>query len=274
MPFTEVKIEKSKWRLDKESRILMLGSCFTTNIGGMLEKEGFNPLVNPFGVLFNPASIAASFKRMASREPFRNEDVINIGFHTTNPKIGDKSLPVIKYCSFFHHSSLARETGEAFLKNANDVLEKSSDFLEKADTLIITLGTSWVFRHIERGYIVSNCHKINPREFRREFLSAGQTAGIIGEIVGRFPDKHFIFTVSPIRHFKDGAHGNQISKASLLLAVDKICSDFHNVEYFPSYEIMLDELRDYIYYAEDMVHPSERAIEHIYRRFKECFINR
>lgn len=268
---TEVKIEKSKWNINKESGILMLGSCFTTNIGEELKRDGYNVLVNPFGVLFNPASIACAFNRFITAEPYNEADVINIGLHTTEPNGDEKRLPEDRFCSFYHHSSLARESGREFLCNANSILERSSEFLRNANTVIITLGTSWVFRHIRRDFIVSNCHKINPKEFRREFLPIESTAAFLSEMAGAFPEKHFIFTVSPIRHFKDGAHGNRISKASLLIAIDNVLKSCGNVEYFPSYEIMLDELRDYRYYAEDLVHPSDEAIKYIYARFRATY---
>lgn len=262
---TPVNIKKGKSEICYNSKILMLGSCFTTEVGKIMQDYRFDVMPNPFGVLYNPASILSSIKRMASCCKFTCEDVVE-----TNPS--DKGV-ARKYASFFHHSSFARLTAEEFLENANDHLAKSHTFMQEADTVIITLGTAWVFRHIDKGYIVSNCHKRVAKEFQRELMTVEECSKCLQEIVALLPDKNIIFTVSPIRHFKDGAHGNQISKSTLLLAVDNITSEFSNCSYFPSYEIMMDELRDYRYYAEDMVHPSPLAIKYIFQKFSEAYIS-
>ena len=231
-------------------KILMTGSCFTDNIGRLLTNYGFDVCVNPFGTLYNPASVAESIKRLINGNEFRAEDCIEIG-------AGDARI-----CSFHHHTSFARTSKEEFIRNANERLAEASAFFKECNKVIITLGTSWCYRHIEKDIIVSNCLKRNPKEFVREFLPAGQTASLLKEIMDMCPDKEFIFTVSPIRHFKDGAHGNQLSKASLLLGINET-----GAEYFPAYEIMMDELRDYRFYAEDMCHPSEQAVNYIGERF-------
>jgi hypothetical protein len=167
-----------------------------------------------------------------------------------------------RICSFHHHTSFARTSPEEFLENANARLKEARAFFRDCNKVIITLGTSWCYRHIEKGFIVSNCLKRHPKEFARELLSSSETASMLREIMELCPDKEFIFTVSPIRHFKDGAHGNQLSKASLLLGIDEL-----GAEYFPAYEIMMDELRDYRFYAEDMCHPSSQAVNYIGERF-------
>ena len=231
-------------------KILMTGSCFTDNIGRLLTNYGFDVCVNPFGTLYNPASVAESIKRLIDGNEFRAEDCVEIG-------AGDARI-----CSFHHHTSFARKSKEEFIENANKRLAEASAFFKECNKVIITLGTSWCYRHIEKDIIVSNCLKRNPKEFVREFLPATETASLLKEIMDMCPDKEFIFTVSPIRHFKDGAHGNQLSKASLLLGINET-----GAEYFPAYEIMMDELRDYRFYAEDMCHPSEQAVNYIGERF-------
>ena len=231
-------------------KIMMIGSCFTDNIGRLLTNYGFDVCVNPFGTLYNPASVAESIKRLINGNEFRTEDCVEIG-------AGDARI-----CSFHHHTSFARTSKEEFIRNANEKLAEASAFFKECNKVIITLGTSWCYRHIEKDIIVSNCLKRNPKEFVREFLPSMETASLLKEIMEMCPDKKFIFTVSPIRHFKDGAHGNQLSKASLLLGINET-----GAEYFPAYEIMMDELRDYRFYAEDMCHPSEQAVNYIGERF-------
>ena len=238
----------------------MLGSCFTDNIGGQLKNFGFDVCVNPFGTLYNPASVLSAVKRLISKEPFTEADCVRIG-------AGD-----MRFCSYYHHTSFARASQEEFLNNANAALAEAAEFFNNCNKVIITLGTSWCYRHIERDMIVSNCLKHPAAEYKREFLPAGQTADILAEIMeicNRITHKEFIFTVSPIRHFKDGAHGNQISKASLLVGIDQVLNSelCCKADYFPSYEIMMDELRDYRFYAEDMCHPTLQAVNYIRERF-------
>ena len=251
---TPVTDATCKVNISYDDRILLLGSCFTDNIGSMLKNYGFNVCCNPFGSLYNPASILSSIRRLKERKPFTNEDCVEIG-------AGD-----IRTCSFSHHTSFARATNEEFLAHANRTLDEAADFFHTCNKIIITLGTSWCFRHLEKDFIVSNCLKRNPKEFRRELMTLNEVSDIMAEIVELCPEKEFIFTVSPIRHFKDGAHGNQISKATLLLGLNEV-TKLCRCDYFPAYEIVMDELRDYRFYAEDMCHPSQQAVEYIGERF-------
>ena len=255
---TPVSIEPLERRLGFDSRFLFVGSCFADSVGAIMREAGFDVTLNPFGVLYNPASIAQSFARMASRELFTEADVIcNEGLYT----------------SFWHHSRFSRPSAEEFLDNANRSLLSAADSFEAADVCVVTLGTSWVFRHLERDMIVSNCHKIAATAFRRERLSVSQSAEFLAPVIERNPGKLWIFTVSPIRHMADGAHGNQISKASLLLAMDQLRERFANVEYFPAYEIMMDELRDYRFYEENLTHPNHLAVEYIFDCFRQFAID-
>ena len=236
-----------------DDRIMMLGSCFSDSIGQQLSDFGFNVCVNPFGTLYNPASILNSVRMLVSGHDFSEKDCVPVG-------AGDGRI-----CSFSHHTSFARPTNDEFLTHADKALKGASEFFHSCNKVIITLGTSWCFRHLEKDMIVSNCLKRDAKEFVREFISQEQTAEALKEIMGLCPDKEFIFTVSPIRHFKDGAHGNQLSKSALLLGVNAALDD--GADYFPAYEIMMDELRDYRFYAEDMCHPSQQAVDYIRERF-------
>ena len=242
----------------------MLGSCFSDNIGGQLKNFGFNVCVNPFGTLYNPASVLSAIERLISQEKFIDADCVLIG-------AGD-----LRFCSYSHHTSFARSSKDEFLGNANQALKEAAEFFRTCNKVIITLGTSWCYRHIERNQIVSNCLKHPAAEYQREFLQAEQTAEILTRLMNicnhsdeSITPKEFIFTVSPIRHFKDGAHGNQVSKASLLVGIDKVLNEnsVEKADYFPSYEIMMDELRDYRFYAEDMCHPTLQAVNYIRERF-------
>ena len=262
---TPVEIKKGDIKLDYNSKVMMLGSCFTTEVGKIMQDYRFDVMINPFGVLYNPASILSSVKRIVSQEPFTDEDIIE-----ANPT--DKGV-ARKYASFYHHSSFARLNREEFLSNANVHLQESCKYLQQANTVIITLGTAWVFRHLEKDIIVSNCHKRVAKEFSRQLITVAECTRCLQEIADLLPDKKIIFTVSPIRHFKDGAHGNQISKSTLLLAIENIVKANDRCCYFPSYEIMMDELRDYRYYAEDMVHPSQLAVKYIFKKFTEAHIS-
>jgi len=230
----------------------MTGSCFSTEVGNLLLGDGFNVRMNPFGIMFNPASIASSLVRLEEGTRFTMDDVIE--------REG-------QYVSFFHHGSFRRPTAEQFLKDANESLASSAELFAGCDTVIITLGTAWVFRHIARGYIVGNCHKVPAREFSREFLELDEIVALLSPVIGRHPDKRWIFTVSPIRHLADGAHGNQISKSTLLLAVDRLQKMYSNVCYFPAYEIMMDELRDHSWYIDGGNHPTPEAVRYIYGEF-------
>ena len=256
---TPVNDEKCQSGISYSDKIMMLGSCFTDNIGRQLENFGFDVCINPFGTLYNPVSILQSVRRLISEEPFTEEDCIDMG-------AGSGLI-----CSFSHHTSFARKDRETFLEDACRSLEEARRYFRECNKLIITLGTSWCFRHIERDLIVSNCLKRPAQEFTRKRLSLTETAEALSEIITICRDgrggasKDIIFTVSPIRHFKDGAHGNQISKATLLLGIEEVLSE--GCAYFPAYEIVMDELRDYRFYAEDMCHPSQQTIDYIRERF-------
>ncbi len=260
---TQVADERCRVGISYEDKILMLGSCFSDSIGRQLLDYGFDVCVNPFGTLYNPVSILRSVERLVSGEPFGPEDCVQIG-------AGDD-----RWCSFCHHTSFARPTQEEFLENANRALATAKEHFQKCNRIIITLGTSWCFRHVASGDIVSNCLKRPAAEFVRERLTVTEVTEALRRIAGlcagaSSKETGIIFTVSPIRHFKDGAHGNQVSKAGLLLGIEEMISagqEGLDMDYFPSYEIVMDELRDYRFYAEDMCHPSSQTVGYIRDRF-------
>lgn len=238
------------------SKYFVIGSCFATEMGNRMLAAGMDVCLNPFGTIFNPVSISNSIRRLASAEPFTAEECVEMGAGAG------------KICSFFHHTSFARRTSEEFLENANQALAQAAQEWADADTVIITFGTAWVWRHIASGRIVSNCLKRPGYEFSHELLGLDEVTAIIKELLEKYPQKRFIFTVSPIRHLWNGAHSNQISKATLLMAIDAA-----GAEYFPSYEILLDELRDYSWYAADKVHPSAEAVDIIWKRFSDRILS-
>ena len=244
-------------------KIMMLGSCFSDNIGKQMADFGFDVCINPFGTLYNPVSILQSIRRMVSCKPFTAEDCEDMG-------AGSGLI-----CSFEHHTSFARKDSQEFLDNANKALSQAAEIFRECNCLIITLGTSWCYRHTGRDIIVSNCLKRPATEFERVRLSTEEICKALDEITAicaggnGIRPKKIIFTVSPIRHFKDGAHGNQLSKSALLLGIDDTIQGLQSpkADYFPAYEIMMDELRDYRFYAEDMCHPSQQAVDYIRERF-------
>ena len=256
---TEIKIQPLEQTVAYGDGLLFLGSCFADEVGGICKGLGFNAMVNPFGVLYNPASIAQSVERLHCGKPFDHEEVIRVGEG--------------QYCTFSHNTAFWSSSEDMLLETVNQRLDEAHGHFIKSKWVIISLGTSWVFRHKSSARIVSNCHKLPANQFERQFLTVEQSVQYLSEIVRQHPEKQFVFTVSPLRHLKDGMHGNQLSKAALLLAVDEVCWQFSNAHYFPAYEILLDELRDYRFYKEDMVHPTEQAVRYIWERFAAFAIN-
>lgn len=265
---TKVDLGKSKIGISFDDKILVLGSCFADNIGQKLIQAGFNVCLNPFGTLYNPVSVKKALDRIANGKLVSKEECVEMG----------AGAGLI--CSFSHHTSFARPSCEDFLLAANTSIEKAHRFYKSCNKLIITLGTAWCYNLKSTGDTVSNCLKRKASDFNRVRLSLPQVSETLSRMFlnlnseeGGVPDKKVILTVSPIRHLADGAHGNQLSKSSLLLAAESLCQDFPSqAEYFPSYEIMMDELRDYRFYADDMVHPSGLAVNYLWERFMDFAI--
>lgn len=255
---TDVKIQPIEQRIVYGDRLLFLGSCFADEIGNICKGLGFDALVNPFGVLFNPASICQSVERLESGKVYTKDDVIEVGGEF--------------FCTFSHNTEFWNPSPERLLETVNGSLNSARQHFLQTKWIVISLGTSWIYRHKQRSLIVSNCHKLPSQLFQREFLTTEQSTELLSQLVEKHEDKQFIFTVSPLRHLKDGLHENQISKAALLLAVDEICKRFGNTHYFPAFEILLDELRDYRFYKEDMIHPTEQAVRYIWENFTDFAI--
>lgn len=250
---TEIKIQPLEQTIAYGDGLLFLGSCFADEVGALCRGLGFDAMVNPFGVLYNPASIAQSVERLDTGQAFEHDDVIVVGEN--------------QYCTFSHNTSFWSSSETALLEQTNRSLAEAHVHFMASKWVVISLGTSWVFKNKVSGKVVSNCQKLPANQFDRQFLSVERSSQYLAEIVQRHPEKQFVFTVSPLRHLKDGLHENQLSKAALLLAVDKVCKTYDNAHYFPAYEILLDELRDYRFYKEDMVHPTEQAVRYIWKRF-------
>ena len=253
---TPVEVGRSKVSISLNDKLFILGSCFADNMGQKMIDLGFDVCVNPFGTIYNPVSVCNSIARLSSGIPFSEDECVPMG----------AGAGLI--CSFSHHTSFARRTDDEFLDVANAALKEAERRWKAATKVIITLGTAWIYEYSRTGEVVSNCLKIDAKEFTRRRLSVRESSTLLMNMLARHPDKEFIFTVSPIRHLKDSAHGNQLSKSTLLLTLDEVLAKFPDrCDYFPAYEILLDELRDYRFYAPDMVHPSSQAVDYLWSRF-------
>lgn len=256
---TSVPLSKSDSPISYASNILTLGSCFAENMGQKLDYYKFQNVVNPFGIIFNPVSLEKLIKRIITKQYFTPNDVF---FHNE------------AWHCFEVHSELSHPDQALFLKKLNTVLEDMHFQIFKFSHCIITLGTSWVYRHLESDTVVANCHKVPQKQFAKELLSITQIEQSLQSIMSLVHSVNskvqFIFTVSPVRHIKDGFFENNVSKAHLLSAVSSIIHH-PSSNYFPSFEIMLDELRDYRFYKEDMLHPSTQAIDYIWDLFSKAY---
>lgn len=246
-----VDIPAYPFRIAPEQPGLVLGSCFATHIGGWLREGKLPVCVNPFGVLYNPASVAQALERLASGELFAGDDLF-----------GYKGL----WHSFAHHGDFSGPDKAAVLASINRALTDGAQALYEADYLLLTLGTAWVYER--QGSVVANCHKLPAREFVRRRLSVAEMVELLAGQIERWPKKQILLTVSPVIHRGDGLVENQLSKASLIVAAHELAVRFPGrVHYFPAYEIVTGELRDYRFYAEDMCHPSPLAVEVVRERF-------
>ncbi|HEY6913366.1 MAG TPA: GSCFA domain-containing protein [Paludibacter sp.] len=259
---TNVEIPPTDLTITYGDRIMTLGSCFAENIGGRMKQLYFDTEINPFGVLYNPVSISNSIKMLIDNRPFTEDDLFQ-----------NRGL----WQSFSHSSLFSATTAEKCLEAINERFHAAADFLRETNILVITFGTAWVYEEAKGGRVVSNCHKLPASSFIRRRLTVDEIVSDYSELVTRlktlYPRLQIIFSVSPIRHWKDGAHGNNVSKSTLLLAIDALQNEFDNVHYFPAYEIQLDELRDYRFYASDMLHPSDVAVDYIWQRFAETYFD-
>lgn len=248
-------------QLDYNSKIMLFGSCFSENIGETFKYYKFQTTVNPFGILFHPLAIENLITKAINKDYYSKED---LEFHNE------------QWCCLEAHSKLSTTSSAALLEVLNRQIEKAHNDLLNASHIIITLGTSWVYRHIASDKIVANCHKIPQKQFLKELLSVAQITesleAIISLVKSVNPNITFLFTVSPVRHIKDGFIENTRSKSHLLAAIHQVIEPRAQRYYFPSYEIMMDELRDYRFYNPDMLHPNEVAINYIWEKFKTVWL--
>ncbi len=261
---TKVIIPKASFEISHQSKILLMGSCFSENIGSKLIDSKFSVNVNPFGILYNPVSIFNAVSRLLDKESFNHKDFIHYNDC---------------YHSLMHHGSFSNTNLDEAIDHVNAEFNLAANQLDNADVLLITLGTSYVFRWNESGEVVGNCHRIPSDKFSRERLTVESIflswTKLINRIIALNPNIKIIFTVSPIRHFKDGAHENQLSKAILHLSIDYLMQEFpENTFYFAAYEIMMDQLRDYRFYTDDMLHPTALTQSYIWDRFSETYFTK
>ena len=259
---TKITVAAPDFSIDYNSRLMMLGSCFAENMGSKFSYYKFDVDVNPCGIIYNPLSVANVLRLIVEGKQFEKSDLRQVGG---------------KWVSLYHHGAFSSTDPDECLRRINDRLAKATGELRTLDLLVITWGTAWVYRYTRENIVVSNCHKIPSQEFERSRLSVEDIVKEYLVLIGRLreinPGLRILFTVSPIRHWKDGAHGNQLSKATLLLAIDRLREELQHVYYFPAYEIVLDELRDYRFYADDMLHMSGFTVDYIWERFLYSFIS-
>lgn len=255
---TQVPISPQEPKIGYSSKVLLLGSCFVENIGNKLDYFKFRNLLNPFGILFHPAAINNFLKRVKQQHIYTEADIF---FHNE------------AWHCYEAHSDLNAVEKEEILNKLNAAVKETADFLKSATHVIITPGTAWGYRLKESGEVVANCHKVPQANFSKEITEVKNALFETSEILRKLnPSAEIIFTVSPVRHLKDGFVENQLSKAKLITAIQEIVTSKEHCSYFPSYEIMMDELRDYRFYAEDMIHPNATAVDYIWEKFREAWI--
>ena len=257
---TLVDIAPSARQIGYGDKILLLGSCFADNIGEKFCEYYFQTTINPFGILYNPVSIMKAIQQSLRPDSKRNILQHNGLWH-----------------SMMHHGSFSHPDKTELLRRCEESQKVMCNALNESSTIVVTFGTSWIYEM--DGLVVANCHKMPADRFRRDCMSADRIVEMWLPLLVQIPNKNWIFTVSPVRHVKDGLHDNHLSKYRLMQAIDTLIVNARelnptsNYSYFPSYEIMMDELRDYRFYAEDMVHPSNVAVEYIWKRFVDTYMN-
>ena len=260
---TTVELPVYPFRLSYADSSLWTGSCFAATIGDTMRRLRFDCCVNPFGALYNPLSIVAGLRLLMADARLSANDLF-----------ASKGL----WHSFMFHGSCSRGDRNASIAAMNAALESASEALHRSKYLFITFGTACVFEHRQSGAVVGNCHKLPATDFVKRRLAVNEivaaTQSLLSDLQASNPELKTIFTLSPIRHFAEGAQGNALSKATLRLAIDEIVNTQPETRfYFPAYEILLDELRDYRFYASDLCHPSDLARDYIWDRFASALIS-
>jgi len=259
---TEVNIPPSENRISHESDILFTGSCFTENIGSMMQELQFQVDLNPFGINYNPSSLSRNLWALLNGKKYIKKDL-----HEANGR----------WFSFDHHSQFSDADPEACLDQINKRIKSSRDRLSGTGYLLITWGTAWIYVLKESANVVSNCHKLPSDRFSRHLLSVNQVVDTYIKLFAglriQVPELKIILTVSPVRHWKDGPVMNTVSKSTLLLAAHRLTEMFSYCEYFPAYEIAMDDLRDYRFYGSDLVHPNQQMIRYIWEKFSATYFD-
>lgn len=254
---TPVLIKKSTSLVSYHNPILLLGSCFSQNIGEKLNASKFTTNTNPFGIIYNPISITNAVKRIIKKSLYSLNEL-----HEFNEK----------WVSFDHHGEFSSFSKTTCLEKINSSIIQANQQLSTTNILFITLGSAWVYRHIKTNKIVANCHKIPAKEFTKELLNVDEIVANFNTIAKELKNTTIVFTISPIRHIKDGLQENNWSKSTLHLAVKTIVEKNKNCAYFPAYELVMDELRDYRFFKNDLIHPTELAIDYVWKKFVTCFM--
>ena len=259
---TKIDIPKFGFGISHNDRCIFVGSCFAENIGNKLAETKIPTSVNPTGILYNPLSICKSIKNALSGKEYNDNDVFPSG-GTWN--------------CFDFHSRFSNPDMATCIESLNEATKTFANEIRRANVMFVTFGTAFVYEHADTMEVVCNCHKLPENRFNRRLLTVSEIVESWSECIKTLteanPNLRIIFTVSPIRHWRDGAHQNQISKSTLHLAINELNAKFGSTFYFPAYEIVMDELRDYRFYATDMVHPSETAVQYIWERFSETFFS-
>ena len=258
--YTPVEMPPGLPRLSQRDRLLLMGSCFATHIGAKLLEAKFSCDVNPYGVLYNPLSLSAALREALDGKAYGQEDLYEYGGLWHSP---------------MHHGDFSAPTPGEALARINTRLEALRAELGTLDVLMVTWGTAWVYEDAHTGRVAGNCHKRPERCFSRRRLTPDEIAadwtGLVRRLRDANPRLRVLLTVSPVRHLRDGLHANQLSKATLLLAADLLAREMPDaVAYFPAYELLTDELRDYRFYAADMAHPSDVAVDYVWQRFRDA----
>lgn len=259
---TTFSIPPSQKKITYDEPVIFIGSCFATLMGQRFEAGHLPVLINPSGTVYNPVSVTNTLDMITGKTTCTEKDLFNNNG---------------TWLSFNHYTNFSSDDPEELLKTINDRSERAHVILSEAGFLFITFGTARIYRLNETGKIVSNCHKLPAKYFTRDLLGVNDIVDIwnlqLDKLKSLFPELKVVFTISPVRHWKDGAHGNQVSKSVLFLAVEELLKHPSKPDYFPAYELVMDDLRDYRFYDEDMLHPSSSAAEYIWNVFSDCYFN-
>ncbi len=259
---TTFKITPSAKKITYDDPVMFIGSCFATSIGRQFETGHLTVMINPSGTVYNPVSVGITLDTINDGKKYTEEDLYNNNG---------------TWLSFNHYTDFSSVDPQKILSNINKQSREAKEFISGARFLFITFGTARVYRWKTSGKIVSNCHKLPAAQFTHELLTVDDIVNIwarqLDRLQSMFPQLKVVFTISPVRHWKDGPHGNQVSKSILFLAVEKLLDHPSGPRYFPAYELVMDDLRDYRFYDNDMLHPSEAAVEYIWNAFSDCYFD-